>query len=378
MKGKRFIGLMSGTSMDSLDAALVDFSHEAPQLLATAREPIPSSLRESLLALCASYDAQGRCSRVELQNTLDHQLAESFAQLVARLLSETALHAEDIAAIGSHGQTVFHLPPQGTQKGFSLQITNAQFLANRSGIAAIGDFRNADMQAGGHGAPLVPGFHRAIFHSPHTPRVIVNIGGIANITVLPTQDNVTGFDTGPGNVLMDGWIQRHAGHAYDREGRWAASGEPDHQLLHLLLQDSYFAKVPPKSTGRELFNLTWLDQQLGKLHHSLSPVNVQATLALLTAESIAEAIRDYAPRTQEIFVCGGGAHNTHLMKLLKQLCPQPVESSALLGLHPDWVEAMAFAWLAKQHLEGKPGNLPEVTGAERAVVLGKLFRPKNA
>ena len=383
--GALYIGLMSGTSMDSLDAALLDFSVASPQLaspqlLATARTAFPADVRAELLSLCQGFNQNGESSDPRRQQELDQWLVQQFSHLALQLLRRQRLQAADICAIGSHGQTVFHRPPcaqrpPGQRTGYSLQIANPQHIAQLTGITTVGDFRNADMQAGGQGAPLVPAFHKALFHSAQRSRVIVNIGGMANITVLPASGTVTGFDTGPGNVLMDSWIQQHSTHAYDADGRWAAQETPDHELLHRLLQEPFFAQAPPKSTGRELFNLAWLQQQLAALGRALGPAVVQSTLAALTAHSIAEAIRDHAPGTQEIFVCGGGAHNKHLMQLLAKYTSLPVQSTATLGLDPDWVEAAAFAWLAKQTLENKPGNLPEVTGAARPVVLGKIYRP---
>jgi len=369
-----YIGLMSGTSMDSLDAVLIDFSQAPPELLGTEKKVIDPSTRQKLLRLCASFDPLGKTPEPALLEELDNALAKQFSDIALSLLHKKSIQKDRVAAIGSHGQTVFHLPPHAGTHGFSLQIGNPQHIANLTGITTVGDFRNADMRVGGQGAPLVPAFHQAVFHSPDQNRVIVNIGGMANITILPAQGSIRGFDTGPGNVLMDSWIHQYNSKSYDAAGAWAAQEKPDHELLHQLLGEKFFQQSPPKSTGRELFNLAWLEKHLASLHRTITPVAVQSTLASLTVISICDAIQQYAEGTAEIYVCGGGAHNTHLMKLLEQHSQLPVMSTDCLGIEPDWVEAAAFAWLAKQTLEGKTGNLPEVTGAQRAVVLGEIFR----
>lgn len=369
-----YLGLMSGTSMDSLDAALVDFSGTRPVLLGTEKKIIDAAVRQKLLRLCASFDQLGNTPEQNLLEELDQYLAIQFSEVATLLLEKKSLTPKHIAAIGSHGQTVFHCPPHQGTNGFSRQIGNPQQISHITGITTVGDFRNADMRAGGQGAPLVPAFHQAVFHSAEKNRVIVNIGGMANITILPASGIIRGFDTGPGNVLMDGWIQQHAHQAYDAGGAWAAQETPDHELLHALLAEKFFQQAPPKSTGRELFNLAWLEKHITHLHRTITPATVQATLATLTATTITDAIKQYAPTTQEIFVCGGGAHNTHLMTLLQQHSQLAVMNTAILGIEADWVEAAAFAWLAKQRLEGHTANLPEVTGAQQAVVLGEIFR----
>lgn len=350
--------------MDSIDAALVDFSGAQPALLSSHSVPMDIALREQLLALCRtpSHPALGE---------LDRSLGEQFAQAALTLLQQAMIRPEQVSAIGSHGQTVFHQPPAQGMNGFSVQIADPNIIASRTGITTVADFRRKDMAVGGQGAPLVPAFHRAVFHDTQKNRVIVNIGGIANITVLPANGKVTGFDTGPGNVLMDGWIFRHHHTHYDNKGSWAASGKVNDRLLDALLQEPYFHRAPPKSTGRELFNAEWLERQL---KHTVPAVDVQATLAALTAKTIADAIQQHAPQTDEIFVCGGGAHNDHLMQQLRNAVKAPVCSTAILGIDPQWVEASAFAWLARQTMENKPGNLPEVTGASKAVVLGGIYR----
>lgn len=364
-----FAGLMSGTSMDAADAALVDFSAGTPRLIATHRSPLTPELRAALLALCAPGP-----NEIERMGILDTQLGEIFAASTLALLKKAGINSADVHAIGSHGQTVRHQP--GGPYPFSLQIGNPVLIAQRTGITTVADFRRADIAAGGQGAPLVPAFHNAVFRSAQHDRVVVNIGGIANITVLPKDAThaVTGFDTGPGNVLLDAWAERHLGKRMDEDGRFAASGSVREGLLNALSNDDYFALKPPKSTGREHFNMAWLDAAL-QPHAGISAPDIQATLCDLTAASIAQAIRHYAPHTSEVLICGGGAHNVHLMQRLRARLSQcAVESTEKHGINPDWVEAMAFAWLAKQTLEGKPGNLPSVTGAKHAAVLGGIYK----
>ncbi|MDA1108039.1 MAG: anhydro-N-acetylmuramic acid kinase [Proteobacteria bacterium] len=380
-----FAGLMSGTSMDAADAALVDFSGAQAKLIATHRTPLTPELRAALLGLCTPGP-----NEIERMAELDAQMGDIFADSALALLKKAGVKAAEVHAIGSHGQTVRH-QPSGPYP-FSLQIGNPALIAQRTGITTVADFRRADIAAGGQGAPLVPAFHNAVFRSAEQDRVVVNIGGIANITVLPKDatHSVTGFDTGPGNVLLDAWAERHLGKHMDEDGRFAASGNVREGLLNALSSDDYFALKPPKSTGREHFNMAWLDAALqahtGDVHGctnvaggrtpgaTISTQDVQATLCELTAASIAQALRHYAPQTSEVLICGGGAHNVHLMQRLRARLSQcSVESTEKHGINPDWVEAMAFAWLAKQTLESKPGNLPSVTGAKRTVVLGTIY-----
>lgn len=360
---------MSGTSMDSIDAALLDFSNSktAPQLLSTYRLPIPDVLRQRLLHLCQS-------PQHPQLGELDSELGELFSQAALQVLSKANKPASDVRAIGSHGQTVFHQPPQKNKAGFSVQIADPNIIALRTGITTVADFRRKDMAAGGQGAPLVPAFHHAVFHSNEKNRVVVNVGGIANITVLPSCGKITGFDTGPGNVLLDLWIAKHQQKNYDQAGEWAASGNINEKLLNRLLGDAFFKLSPPKSTGRELFNASWLQNQLQQ-HSNVSTTDVQTTLTAFTARSIADAIHAYAPDTKELFIGGGGAHNQYLMDLLQQYTNLKTASTSAAGIDPDWVEACAFAWLAKQTMEGKAGNIPDVTGATKAVVLGGIYFP---
>ncbi|GAB3264738.1 anhydro-N-acetylmuramic acid kinase [Chitinimonas naiadis] len=358
-----YIGLMSGTSLDGIDAALVDFATGQPRLQASLLLPFPPALRAELLALQAPTD-----NELDRTAQAENALADLYAEAVAQLLRQSQLPASAIAAIGMHGQTIRHRP----ERGYTLQIGNAARLAELSGITVVSDFRNRDIAAGGQGAPLVPAFHQGIFGGP-VHRVILNIGGIANVTDLPLDGAVRGWDTGPGNVLLDGWIARHQGHAYDADGRWARTGQVSETLLAVLLAAPYFAAPPPKSTGRDLFHLAWLDEQLAHLP-TLDTADVQATLLAFTARSIATEIDRQASGAAEIYVCGGGARNGALMEAIRQLlAPRHLVSTEKLGLHPDWVEAVAFAWLARRCLGGQPGNLPAVTGAKGARVLGAIY-----
>ena len=361
-----YIGLMSGTSMDGIDAALVDFSSAHTHILATHTEPYPGTLHEQLIAALELQDPHK-----ENLAELDNAVGRSFARATRRLLADTGIEPAWIKAIGSHGQTIRHEP--NAAKPYSLQIGNPEIIAAETGIDVIANFRSADIKAGGQGAPLVPAFHKAIFSTAAENRVVVNIGGIANITVLPADPAiaVTGFDTGPGNTLMDAWARQHLDKPMDAGGQWAAGGRCDAQLLQMLSGDDYFSMAPPKSTGREYFNLDWLSGF--SVVNKLAAEDVQATLCSLTARTIIESIAKYAPKTQRLLVCGGGIHNLCLMQQLSTGLPgTAVESTAQYGLDPDWVEAVAFAWLAKQKLEARPGNLPEVTGAIRPVILGTL------
>ena len=366
-----YIGLMSGTSMDGIDAAVVDFSSEHPHVLATHNEPYPEAVNRQLVAALDLPDPR-KTNLAEL----DHAVGESFARATNRLLDIAGIDPARVQAIGSHGQTIRHEP--NTEMPYSLQIGNPDVITTNTGIDVVADFRSADIKAGGQGAPLVPAFHKASFATETENRVVVNIGGIANITVLPCDPAiaVTGFDTGPGNTLMDGWAQQQLNTVMDAGGNWAASGACDQQLLGKLLADPYFSLAPPKSTGREYFNLDWLSEYFPA--DNIAAQDIQATLCRLTTRTIVDAIKQYAPDTARLLVCGGGIHNNCLMQQLRtDLAETRVESTAQYGIDPDWVEAAAFAWLAKQNLQARPGNLPEVTGANRPVILGKLFKAGN-
>ncbi|CAK0780652.1 Anhydro-N-acetylmuramic acid kinase [Gammaproteobacteria bacterium] len=362
-----YIGLMSGTSLDGIDAALTSFDGEHPRLLAAYCQPYPDALREELLTLCRP--GEGDPDRL---GPMDVALGRRFATAALELLTRAAVNPEAVRAIGSHGQTIRHRPTGPNP--FTWQIADPNIIAQMTGITTVADFRRRDMAVGGEGAPLVPAFHRAVFTAAQ-PRVVLNVGGIANITWLPADSAgaVTGFDTGPGNTLMDAWVRRHSGQVRDEGGKWAAEGAVVEELLEALLVDPYFSRPPPKSTGREYFDLAWLDAVLAT-HRALSPGDVQATLCELTAATVAGAVHDHCPEAVEVLVCGGGVHNATLMtRLAARLAPRPVRSTITEGIDPDWVEAIAFAWLARRTLRGLPGNLPAVTGARQEVVLGGIY-----
>lgn len=371
---KYFIGLMSGTSMDAVDAALVDFTEQRPVLLHAINHPIPSALRKEILAL----ESKGKKVTLEQLAILDIRTGKLFSDAVHALLEASRTRPIQIEAIGCHGQTIMHQPDATIP--FTVQIGDPNTLAELTRITTVADFRRRDIAAGGQGAPLVPAFHQALFHTRSHERVILNIGGMANITILPpdSQHPVTGFDTGPGNILMDEWIQQHQKQPMDKDGTWAASGKVEPLLLEKMLKDEFFSRPPPKSTGRETFNLNWLDKLIKRCRKRLIRKNVQATLCELSARTIVEAILQYAPDAKEVLVCGGGAHNLALMFRLQALLGnKKLFTTEDYELDPDWIEAMAFAWLAKQTLEGQPGNLPGVTGARHPVVLGGIYQGRG-
>ncbi len=369
----RFIGLISGTSMDAVDAALVQLGPGHIELLAHHSHAIPAALRADLVALCQPRGAGDR-DAIDLLGATDRHLGELFAAAALELLRQSGVTAADVTAIGSHGQTVRHRPPNGaTRYPFSLQIGDPNVIAARTGITTVADFRRRDLAVGGQGAPLVPAFHRAAFADSGRQRALINVGGIANLTVLGGESDLQGFDIGPGNCLLDGWIQRHRGLPYDDRGCWSAAHAADANLLKQLLAHPFFALPPPKSTGREDFHLAWLDKLLAA-HPPLDPGRVQATLLALTGQTIAAAVRAYAPTATEVYLCGGGAHNDALRAYVaRELGSLPVATTAALGLAPDWVEAAAFAWLARQTLLREPGNLPTATGATQPTVLGAIY-----
>jgi anhydro-N-acetylmuramic acid kinase len=346
---------MSGTSLDGVDAVLLDAA-AAPRVLASVHHRFDEPLRRELLALNAPGDNEvDRCARV------GNELARRYAAAVAELLRSSGRTAAEIRAVGCHGQTVRHRP----DRGYTLQIGNAALLAELAGIAVVADFRARDVAAGGQGAPLAPAFHATLFRHRSENRAVVNLGGIANVTRLPIEGTVLGFDCGPGNCLLDLWAARHLGKAYDDNGEWAAGGKLDAGLLARLRDEPFFAAPPPKSTGRDLFNEKWLAARL----RGEEPRAVQATLLELTAGSVADACKGAA----RVIVCGGGAHNIALMRRIAALTGAPVESSAQHGLDPSLVEAAAFAWLAERTLNNAPGNLAEVTGARGPRVLGAIY-----
>ncbi|HUX24711.1 MAG TPA: anhydro-N-acetylmuramic acid kinase [Burkholderiales bacterium] len=357
-----FVGLMSGTSLDGVDAALVEFAVPGPTLIETAYLPFPAALKAELHALQAPGPNElDRAARA------GNALSGLYAGAVLALLRQARIAPAAIRACGCHGQTVRHRP----DAGYTLQIGNPALLAELTGISVVADFRSRDIAAGGQGAPLAPAFHAAVFRTGTRHRVIVNIGGIANLSDLPASGAVTGFDTGPGNVLLDLWIHRHLGETHDRAGAWAQAGTVLADMLEAMLAEPYFARRPPKSCGRDLFNAAWL----GKFAlQRAAAQDVQATLAELSARVIAKAVEQYCPQANEVYVCGGGAHNLDLLARLRRNLPRcRIDTTAALGTDPDWVEAIAFAWLAQQTLAGRPANLPAVTGAGGDRVLGAIY-----
>lgn len=365
MADSLLLGLMSGTSLDAIDAALLRIGSDGFQLVDALEHPIPATTRAAIAELCHSGNRE-----IERMGELDRELGELFASASLALLAQSGISADQIRAIGSHGQTIRHHPPSShhAQAPFTLQIGDPNTIAELTGITTVADFRRRDMAAGGEGAPLAPAFHAAAFLQSDCPRAIVNIGGIANISLLQNSQ-VSGFDTGPGNTLLDLWTNKQRGTAFDRDGDWAASGQVRQELLQQLLQHDYLHKEPPKSTGKEAFNLPWLQQKLQR--QQLRPEDVQATLAEFTAATICHSVPD---SITEIFVCGGGAFNRDLMaRIQRRVAPARLASTSRLGIAPEWVEAAAFAWLAYRCLEGLAGNLPSVTGAAGSRVLGGIY-----
>jgi len=364
-----YIGLMSGTSMDGIDSAIVDLAQGKASVVATHSHSIPAHLQTEIRSLFLPGDDD-----IDTLGSCDQQLGLYFAEAANTVLAQAGLKASDIVAIGSHGQTVRHRPPaKDTPHPFTLQIGDPNIIAARTGITTVADFRRRDMALGGQAAPLAPAFHRAVFQHKTHNRAIVNIGGISNITFLPTEGEVLGFDTGPGNRLLDDWIKQHKNKDYDDGGQWASQHTSDPQLLQQLKAHPFLQRAAPKSTGREEFNRQWLNQTLKKFGH-LSPGCIQATLLAFTAETIADALNALPLRIDDVFICGGGALNTTLMTSLSDLlAPEKVDSTAALGISPEWVEAAAFAWLARQTLMGLAGNFPAVTGAKGPTVLGGIY-----
>ena len=358
-----YVGVMSGTSLDGLDFALIEQADQTT-LLGTHYEPMPPQLKQDLLSLCSpGPDELARAAIAE----------QAWAKLASagihKLLGKMQIGTAAIRAIGSHGQTVRHEP----QRNFTIQIGHPALLAELTTISVVADFRRRDVAAGGQGAPLVPAFHEALFSDAMRVRAVLNIGGFSNLSLLAPNKATRGFDCGPGNVLLDAWIQRHQGYSYDQNGDWALTGRVHAQLLEALLSDSFFATQGPKSTGRELFNLPWLATHLSSFPN-VPAEDVQATLLELTARTICDSLLANQPETQDVLVCGGGVHNTALIRRLRALIPAcEVISTAKFGIEPDWIEAMAFAWLAHCCVEGIPANRPSVTGARGLRVLGAIY-----
>jgi len=367
---KLLVGLMSGTSMDAIDAALVKYDSGQTTLVECHEQPISPALREQIHQLSHPGD-----NEIERLGRLDRTLGHAFAEATLALLRKAHVAPDQVRAIGSHGQTVRHCPPSAcgnNREAFTLQIGDPNTIAEVTGIATIADFRRRDVAAGGEGAPLAPAFHAAAFNQPPTVRAIVNIGGIANITLLRDQSAI-GFDSGPGNTLLDSWIRQHQGVSFDADGGWAAEGSVNAPLLEALLQHPYLTRPAPKSTGKESFNLSWLQQQL-EIVPGVPPGDVQATLAEFTAVSIYRALLSVGSDIEQVFVCGGGAANSDLMRrLFQHLEPVYLGTTRELGCDPAWVEAAAFAWLAGRHLDQQSGNLPAVTGADGERILGALY-----
>lgn len=361
-----YIGIMSGTSLDGIDVAAIDFNQNF-KILATHSEAIPDAIKKEILQL-----TQPNPNEIDLMGKVDIKLGKLFAQATNSLLANAKLAKESIKAIGSHGQTIRHRP----ELNFTLQIGDANTIAEHTGITTVSDFRRRDMAAGGQGAPLVPAFHNTALRHKSKDRILLNIGGMANITYLPCDRNkeILGFDTGPGNVLMDAWIHKNKSLNYDQDGAWARTGNCIPLLLNTLLQLPYFQEPPPKSTGREQFHLEWLTPQLD--NQNQSPQDVQATLLELTALTAANAIKEHVTSSDfELLVCGGGSRNSALMERLSQLLPDnPVSTTDTIGIDADWMEAAAFAWLAKRCIQGETGNSTDVTGAQGERILGAIYQ----
>ncbi|NBH76326.1 anhydro-N-acetylmuramic acid kinase [Rodentibacter pneumotropicus] len=371
MNAKYYIGIMSGTSLDGVDIALVDFSLSKPKLVASDFTPMPNDLREKITTLVQSGE-----TTLKQLGMLDHQLGLLYVDCVNHFLQSRKLLAEQIQAIGCHGQTIWHSPLG--RFPFTMQIGDMNLLAARTGITTVGDFRRKDMAFGGQGAPLVPAFHQAIFFDPNYATVVLNIGGISNVSLLIPNQPVMGFDTGTGNTLLDQWIEKHLGIPYDKNGEWAATGQINEVLLDNLLEESFFRQPPPKSTGRELFNLSWLEQKIQNIttnSTALLPQDIQATLVEFTVSSIAASLNSIdTTLPKRLLVCGGGAKNKFIMQRLANSLPNwEIYTTNEFGMDADYVEAAAFAWLAYRRMNHQTGNLPDVTGAQRAVGLGAIF-----
>ena len=353
--------------MDAIDAALVRIVEHDLELIQYQQTPISKNLQQTI----RSINTKSTLSEI---SEIDVIMGNLFAEASLQVIESGDLAPEDIHAIGSHGQTILHLPDAEHPR--TLQIGDANIIAYQTGITTVTDFRRMDIAAGGEGAPLAPAFHQWLFQNKNSERIILNIGGMANITLLPANDKtaITGFDTGPGNALMDEWIQQHLDQDFDRDGKWAKSGQCDQELLSLLLDEAYFKAAPPKSTGKDYFKLQWLEEKLSRLKTSIDANDIQATLLELSVITISEAIKNHAPNCDEILVCGGGVHNKLMMQRLSELqSGTMINSTEKAGLNPDAVEAVAFAWLAKRRMENQFGNLTSVTGADDQVILGAIY-----
>lgn len=367
--GSYYIGIMSGTSMDGIDSVLVSFDTEKMHLLGTMTTAIPKTVKSTLTTLCESQP-----HLIQTIGETDTALGELFAESCLALLQKHHVNAAEVIAIGSHGQTIFHHP--NSIHPFTMQIGDPNIIAARTHITTVADFRRRDIALGGQGAPLVPAFHHYLFNKKNADQYVANIGGMANITHLPSDEKkaITGFDTGPGNTLIDQWYKQHEHKPdFDKNGDWARSGKLNAALLAHFLNDPYFAKQPPKSTGREYFNLDWVNQKLASYGKNIEPIDVQTTLTELTAKTIANAIT-HTPSHTSLWICGGGAYNRYLMERLQIHCEKcDIRSTDAIGIAPQWIEAAAFAWLAKQTMEKKPGNCKSVTGAKETTILGAIY-----
>jgi len=369
MEPQLFIGMMSGTSLDGIDAVILD--GDTNTVISSRAGNFPADIHDELYQLITS----GKDLRLDDAKELHDKLAHVYADNIEQLLAAADISSSRITAIGNHGQTVCHRPDANPP--WTLQLGNPQLLANLTGIPVVGDFRSADIGLGGQGAPLVPAFHKAAFTKQGLHQVIVNIGGIANITLIDANGNVSGCDTGPGNTLLDEWCKLHLNQSFDADGQWAASGSVSTQLLEKLLADPWLQLAPPKSTGREYFNMVWLDKVLSSVDEIPEPADIQATLCELTARSISDAIVRNGQKPETVAVCGGGARNRQLMHRISAHLPDSVVcDTSVYGIEPEWVEAAAFAWLAKARLNERPGNIPAVTGASGETLLGDIFKPE--
>ncbi len=363
-----YIGVMSGSSLDGIDVALTDFTGEQCKVISTHFQAYPDSIKHALLKLHFPSD-----NELEQSALIANKLAFLYAESIHALLDKNALTANDVIAIGCHGQTIRHQPKYNNTVGYTIQLGNNALLAELTNISVVGDFRSRDIAAGGEGAPLVPAFHHAIFASTTKNRAIINIGGIANISYLAKDGGVIGFDSGPGNMLIDYWVERVLNKAYDDNGIWAATGKIIDHLLEQFLGDAYFSLIPPKSTGRDLFNQSWLEPYITNKNYPAE--DIARTLTELTGQSICLALQQYCPEVEEVYLCGGGARNQLLVASIRsKLDTMPLFTTKEIGVDVDWVEAVAFAWLAKQAIEKKSSNLPSVTGAIASRVLGAIYQ----
>lgn len=360
---------MSGTSMDGVDIAAATFPSGRIEPIASDTFNYDETTASLLKQAIYHAESINAVTLAELDNTL----GQTYANMLDTFIKQHNIDKQGIVAIGSHGHTLLHQPTTKNRKGFSLQIGNANHIAALTGCKVVADFRRADIALGGQGAPLAPAFHAAFLGKPNTHRIIANIGGIANITLLNGSTVSGGFDTGPGNTLIDGYTQLAFGQAYDKNGAIAATGKLHHAICDLFLSDKYFSFAPPKSTGREYFNLQWINKTLGNETSAITNADMLHNLCYLTAKSLSDACLQYQDNTEQLIVCGGGAHNKTLMQMLTDLLPFKVTSTADFALDPDYIEALAFAWLAKQRIENCPANLPQVTGASRASQLGVIY-----